>query len=888
MQSNAQQNWDTEGFTLARFSGIQLNKRDRLISMLMQDRGVLRLVSAPHGYGKSMLCYEYARRMFASGNIAWIDGPSPEFYHALDNGSLIPEGVAPDGKLDLVVIDNLPWLDEDRRSVLIKHVDKLLYKGTEVMVNVLPSNDFIRSCQPDRILITAEDLLVTERDAQKQTTGEEELTSAFVKERWRTAQRKLFGKAPCSVWSENSASASVYLTGYFEEKLPLEFKKAAFAMILLGKGTYRDLERIEAKPHFDSDSLFAKDYPFLGLDPVQQEFELGEFPFDELKRVLVDSGLSNVLLKGSMPLCEKCLSVLLNRGETERAGNILDVFCSDMRCEAWLKDCGWNLLDSNEGTLLQTLFNRCRDETLANDMQLQALRSWSCGLKGDVREASYYAQRILKKESLVAEDSNLDQFPAFVAYLSMLAFSQKDAGALSKERCATGEICRSRDFLAAVVDLCTEEELKRALSVLEGNIAPLGAKQRKSRPKEAPERDETLVFLFTGTGERFRNTLAYRIALHFAFNINSAPIRKLASDLGCGLLINMRRNGLSSFSQAIVIADLWRNGFFGLDGKKMDIYDARLLDSAATFLTRLAQMAGKETPAIPWQAGGKAMAQTASEASGKKSRSAISLNENVPIANVKLFGGLEICIGNRFIPETHWGHRPLQLFAILVMFQGRDVSRQTIFEQIWPDLSRPRALDNFYTAWSRAQSLIGEGPYMIRRGDYCSVSARYVNSDVAEFDQLTRRLLTERDDANVILDIYARLEVIYAGGLLPSEQGNPFIDTQRERYKATFVDGMVAASARSLEMHDARLAMWFARKAMDEDDKREDVYNALIKAQMASGQRCSAMRTFTQCRTFMREELGLDPSTETQDLYASLLSTDPSLIKLDPLMNRGI
>lgn len=887
MQSTMQQLWDTEGFTLARFCGIHLNKRDRLISMLMQDRGVLRLISAPHGYGKSLLCYEYAQRMFANSNIAWIDGPSPEFYHALDNGSLIPEGTAPDGKLDLVVIDNLPWLDEDRRDVFVRHVDKLLYRGTEVMVTTLPSNDFMRSSQPDRILVTAEDLLVTERDAQKQTIGEEGLTSVILKDRWCAAQQKLFGKAPCSVWPQNSVSAGVYLTGYFEEKLPLEFKKAAFAMVLLGKGTYRDLERIEAKPHFDSDSLFAKDYPFLGLDPVQQEFELGEFPFDELKQVLIDSGLSNVLLKGSMPLCEKCLSVLLNRGETERAGAIMDVFCNDARCEAWLKDCGWNLLDSNEGTLLQTLFNRCRDETLANDLQLQALRSWSCGLKGDEREASYYAQRILKKVALAAEDSSTDHFPALIAYLSAFSFSKKDAATLHKESYAPAEIRRSRDFLAAVVDLCTEEELQNALGVLEGRLAPLGTKQRKARSKEDPERDDALIFLFTSAGERFRNTLAYRIALHFAFNISSAPVRKLVNELGCGLLINMRRNELNSFSQAIVIGDLWRNGFFGLDGKKMDLYDARLLDSAAAYLIRLAQLAGKETPAIPWQSNGKGTMQSDSKSSGKKSGSSVTLNDNVPIANVKLFGGLEICVGNRFIPETHWGHRPLQLFAILVMFQGRDVSRQTIFEHIWPDLSRPRALDNFYTAWSRAQSLIGEGPYMIRRGDYCSISARYVNSDVAEFDQLTRRLLTERDDANMILDIYARLEVIYAGGLLPSEQGNPFIDTQRERYKTTFVDGMVAASARSLEIHDTRLSMWFARKAMDEDDRREDVYNALIKAQIASGQRCSAMRTYTQCRTFMREELGLDPSTETQDLYTHLLSADPSLIKLDPLMNKG-
>lgn len=883
MQTETQQTWDNDGFTLARFCGLELNKRDRLISMLMQDRGVLRLVSAPHGYGKTLLCYEYAKRMFSNSKIAWIDGPSPEFYHALDNGMLIPEGSAPDGTPNLVIIDDLPWLDEARRDVFVRHIDTLLYKGTEVMITTLPSNDFMRSSQPDRILITAEDLLVTEHDIEE-LPQDPKATLAISKDRWRIAQEQLFGKAPCSIWPQKGTSTSSFLTGYFEEKLPLEFKKAAFAMILLGHGSYRDLERIEAKPHFDSDSLFSKDYPFLGLDPVQQEFKVGAFSFNELKQVLTNAGLANILFKGSMPLCEKCLSILLNRGEAERAGAIMDVFCSDARCEAWLKDCGWSLLDSNETTLLLTLFNRCRDETLANDPQLQALRIWSCGLKGDTREASYYAQRILRKNALNI-DENVDQFPALAAYLGLLAFSQKGSSVASKEHYAPSEIRRSRDFLASVIDLCTEEELERSLGVLDGKLASLESPQRKKRAKTNPDRDSALVFLFTSTGERFRNTLAYRIALHIIFSINSDAMRKLASELGCGLLIGLRRNGLNAFSQAAIISDLWRNGFFGLNGKKMDIYDARLLDNAAVSLSRLTQMAGKEPAAIPWQNSGSNTSQNVSKSVSKKSRPAAKTGDNVPVANVKLFGGLEIDISGRVIDSSSWGHRPLQLFSILVMFQGRDVSRQTIFEHLWPELSRTRALDNFYTAWSKAQSLIGEGPYMIRRGDFCSISTRYVNSDVAEFDQLTRRLLTERDDANVILDIYARLETIYTGGLLPSERGNPFIDAQRERYKATFVDGMVAASIRSLEMNDARLSMWFARKAMDEDPKREDVYNALIKAQMASGQRCSAMRTFTQCRTFMREELGLDPSSDTQGLYTRLLSTDPSLIKLDPLMN---
>ena len=73
-----------------------------------------------------------------------------------------------------------------------------------------------------------------------------------------------------------------------------------------------------------------------------------------------------------------------------------------------------------------------------------------------------------------------------------------------------------------------------------------------------------------------------------------------------------------------------------------------------------------------------------------------------------------------------------------------------------------------------------------------------------------------------------------------------------------------------------------AIKGMEVDSKREDTYFALMKAQIAAGQRCGAIRTYFECRKFLSDELGLDPSRETKGLYDQLISIDPTLLKLDP------
>lgn len=867
------------GLTLARFAGEEFSQRDRLVSMLLQDRGVLRLISAPHGYGKTVLSYEYARRIHGDGNIIWIDGASPEFLRSLDAGELVPPGLGDAQDADLIVLDDLPCLDEERARELEKHINTLLYRGVELIINTLPSNDFLRDSQPDRVLITANDLLVHERDLKHVVLSADE-SEANALSTWREAGVLLYGHAACSFWDDGSRrKTSLALTGFFEEQMLIEAKQAAFAMILLGEGSYNELERLGIDLKAEGLMMLARDYPFLGADSVQQEFRVGDVAFQQLRKAVVDAGLAERLLKGQTPLCEKCIGALLDKGKTKRAMQAMDVFCSDERCEAWLRECGWGLLDNAEFDLLQGLFHRCREETLSTDACLKALWAWTCGVQGDTREALFYARDVLKNAVAESDDSFVEK-AILAAYLCVAAFSPDGASEALGCPHAPETVQDAFDVLAVVVGLCSEKEIDWAFGVLRGGFAPLTEKKGKAGK---PEREVAYEALFTACAERCQGELEFRLAMHFLSAGGSSRSRELLHSLGCAQLVRMRKSGIKSFSQAVLLSDLWRTGYFGLDGHKSDARDANLLDEAAGFLRRLARLGGKEPAAIPWESGtGSAVVAANAEASKKKGRKGrISVGkERFPVATVNLFGGMELCVGDRYVPESKWTHRSLQLFSILVLYQGRDVPRELIFQHLWPGLSKTRALDNFYSAWSRTQGILGEGPYMVRRGGFCNVNARYVKSDVAEFDHLARRLLVERDDASTILDIYARMESLYRGGLLPSEVGNSFIDSQRARFRAVYVDSMVAAALRSLEVRDVRVATWFARKAMEEDPHREDVYAALIKAQMASGQRCSAIRTYFMCQDYLREELGLDPSADTQNLYAQLIASDPSLLRL--------
>jgi DNA-binding SARP family transcriptional activator len=82
-------------------------------------------------------------------------------------------------------------------------------------------------------------------------------------------------------------------------------------------------------------------------------------------------------------------------------------------------------------------------------------------------------------------------------------------------------------------------------------------------------------------------------------------------------------------------------------------------------------------------------------------------------------------------------------------------------------------------------------------------------------------------------------------------------------------------------------ALVYARRAIQMDPLREDLYQVALRCQIAAGQRSGAIDTYLQCRSKLSEDLGLDPSVETRALYDQILVMEdkPRITPLDPLVD---
>jgi DNA-binding SARP family transcriptional activator len=62
-----------------------------------------------------------------------------------------------------------------------------------------------------------------------------------------------------------------------------------------------------------------------------------------------------------------------------------------------------------------------------------------------------------------------------------------------------------------------------------------------------------------------------------------------------------------------------------------------------------------------------------------------------------------------------------------------------------------------------------------------------------------------------------------------------------------------------------------ARTALEIAPFRESGHRRLMRAHAAAGDRAEALRVFEECRVLLRNELGVNPSAQTQAIHRELL-----------------
>ena len=239
---------------------------------------------------------------------------------------------------------------------------------------------------------------------------------------------------------------------------------------------------------------------------------------------------------------------------------------------------------------------------------------------------------------------------------------------------------------------------------------------------------------------------------------------------------------------------------------------------------------------------------------------------------IRLLGELEVRRSDgSFVALEEWRTgKTRDLLRLLALADGHPVRASTLIDKLWPEAPSSRARNSLRTAASQIRRTAQE-PCVVRQADALTLVNAWV--DVNQFRTLGRRLqLAARGDAPAEVLTYARAaEWLYRDDFHAHDDDSPWAVAERDELRQLRQQMLSDASVAALDQQLFREALDLATTAVRLDPTSETAHRSLMRAHAELGEVGMALRVFESYRAHLADELGVDPSPQTQELHLHLL-----------------
>jgi DNA-binding SARP family transcriptional activator len=200
-----------------------------------------------------------------------------------------------------------------------------------------------------------------------------------------------------------------------------------------------------------------------------------------------------------------------------------------------------------------------------------------------------------------------------------------------------------------------------------------------------------------------------------------------------------------------------------------------------------------------------------------------------------------------------------QRLLAFVALHERPLPRSFVAGSLWLDSSEERANANLRSALWR---LHRSGQRVVECDGQRLALGRTVIVDLREADALAHRVLS--GDAGLEIEPSA-----LGGELLPGWYDD-WILFERERFRQLRLRALDALCDRLTEARRFDAALEAGLAAVAGEPLRESSHRAVIRAHLADGNAAEAIRQYRLCRRLLKDQLGLEPSDQTDGLFRSV------------------
>jgi predicted ATPase/DNA-binding SARP family transcriptional activator len=253
---------------------------------------------------------------------------------------------------------------------------------------------------------------------------------------------------------------------------------------------------------------------------------------------------------------------------------------------------------------------------------------------------------------------------------------------------------------------------------------------------------------------------------------------------------------------------------------------------------------------------------------------------------INILGALQILIDN--VPVESFESEKVRALLVYLAVEGdRAHPREALIGLLWPDSTEETARHNLSQALFNLRLAIGDHrakpPYLLitrnqihfnRESDY-SLDLDQFNG---YFDAWGKNQSRESTDASSLLPQLEEMVKLYRDeflqhfSLADSAEFEDWILVRREALRQHMMNALTYLANEYEQRRNFQAARCYALHQLGLDPWREEAHYQIMRVLALEGQRSAALAQYETCKRVLTEELGVEPSAKTRDLYEQIRS----------------
>jgi len=261
---------------------------------------------------------------------------------------------------------------------------------------------------------------------------------------------------------------------------------------------------------------------------------------------------------------------------------------------------------------------------------------------------------------------------------------------------------------------------------------------------------------------------------------------------------------------------------------------------------------------------------------------------------IRALGSFDVHVGGAPLPVDAWPRRKTKdLLKVLLTAPGETLTVDQLIGALWPDSSPTSAARNAQARVSELRHVLEPG---LKRGSHSKYIkhvgegyALVLGADLWLDSEAFRTLLVKAHDLadrSKWVDAAEASEeaaTLYRGEFLTEDRYAEWAEPTRRELRELHLEALSRLAACYAKLGRLRQAISCCQRILALEPCREDVIRRLMTYQAEAGQRAQALETFQETCQALREHLDVEPSAETQSLFAELSAApDANQTPLDP------